>query len=366
MTRVLILDAAYDETMDRAVAKVLAEFPMDWQGKNVLVKPNILAPHPPEAGVTTHPGMVSAVVRQLMEKGARVTVGDNPGMGGYGRAEKTARTCGLMDASLGCYVNIGKNPVRHNLVSKFTDHVTISGEVLEADIVVNLPKLKTHGLTYITGAIKNTFGYVVGGEKMRMHSSAVTARKFAALLLDIYRIRPPDLSIMDAVVAMEGNGPSNGTLRTIGKVLASDNAVSLDAVAVALIGQKLKAIPLVDMAGKQGLGETDLSRLELNAPVEAVRDFKLPSTFVPGITGILLNRILSRRISCAPEILHEKCKACGVCIQHCPVQAMRMCGDFPEPDLDLCIRCYCCQEMCPQDAIVLSGRVIRFLRRAMH
>jgi uncharacterized protein (DUF362 family)/NAD-dependent dihydropyrimidine dehydrogenase PreA subunit len=364
-SKVMILDADYDDSMDEAVAEIMQEFPYAWRGKKVLVKPNMLAPHTPEEGVTTHPLLVKSVVRRLKDQGAEVMVGDNPGVGGYGMSEKVARKCGILDAAGDCFINLGRYPVKHPIPSKYCDSVLIARDVLDADFVVNLPKLKTHGLTYITAAIKNTFGYVVGGDKIRVHSCATTPRQFAGLLVDIYRIRPPELNIMDAVIAMEGNGPSNGKLRRLGKVLAGANGVCVDAVAVDLVGQNAAAMPFLQIAGRLGLGETDVSKIPVYGTYEPVADFKLPSTFVPGVAGAVLSRFLSRWVNCVPEVVEDLCQRCGICVDHCPVGAMQMNDDFPEADRDQCIHCYCCQEMCPEGAIKLSGRLINLYRGSM-
>ncbi|MEW5736782.1 MAG: DUF362 domain-containing protein [Thermodesulfobacteriota bacterium] len=364
--RVLVREADYDESIRAAIEEAFQAFPLDLAGKKVLVKPNILAPHRPDAAVTTHPTLVRETVAFLVQKGAQVMVGDNPGVGGYGRSESSARTCGLFDAAEGCFVNLARRPVQHPVPSRFFSRVTVSREVLEADLVVSLPKLKTHGLTVLTGGVKNTFGYVVGGEKMRVHAAATTPARFAEALVDIYSIRPPDLTIMDAVVAMEGNGPSNGKPRRLGKILASDNAVCLDAVACALTGIKPGNVPTLAIAHKRGLGEIAHERIPVDGAFTPASGFATPSTFVPGIAGMLLNRFLSRRIACMPEVDRESCKACGLCAEHCPVSAMEFApGAPPKPDEKKCIRCYCCQEMCPSDAIRLSGRVIGLARRAI-
>jgi uncharacterized protein (DUF362 family)/NAD-dependent dihydropyrimidine dehydrogenase PreA subunit len=362
--RVMILDAAYDASMERVVAEALGEFSLDWKGKRALVKPNILAPYAPEAGVTTHPTLVRAVVRQLRERGAEVLVGDSPGLSGYGDSDYAARKSGIIEAAEGGYVNLGRKAVKCEIASPYFKDAMIAGDVIEADYIVNLPKFKTHGLTILTGALKNTFGYVLGGNKMKIHSAAGSPRNFAEALLDIYQIKPPQLNIMDAVVAMEGNGPSKGALRSIGKVLASDNAVALDAVMAHLIGQPAKTVPLVDIAGRRGLGENDVSKIKIIGQCPPIKDFKLPSTFVPGLVGVFLNRFLSKWVNCVPEVMPDLCQGCGVCVDHCPVQAMAMKGDCPQADLDKCINCYCCQEMCPEGAIKLTGRMMRWLRGA--
>ena len=366
--KVMIFDADYDNAaMSAAVAAAFAAFPRELAGKQVLVKPNILGGHPPEKAVTTHPALVAAVVDHLKKSGAEVLVGDNPGVHGYGRSEQAARITGIMDAAGDCFMSLGQNPVRHPLSSRDLDHVMIAGEVLRADLVVNLPKLKTHGLTFYTGAVKNTFGYVVGGDKMRVHALAVTPKRFAEALVDIYAIRPPELNIMDAVEAMEGNGPSNGRVRRVGKLLASDNAVCLDATALRLVGKKPEIIPHLKIAAAKGLGTIDAETIHVNTEIVPLDDFAMPATYVPGMMGIVLNRFLSHWINCIPEVDASVCRRCGLCVEHCPTGAMTMQPkEYPRADKDKCISCYCCQEMCPEDAIVLRGRVIQWLRRSMY
>ena len=363
-TRVSIFNTSYDESMSMVVEKILDEFPFEWKGKNVLVKPNIISANLPDKAVTTHPALVRPVVSKLIQKGARVTVGDNPGISGYGQSEKVARISGIKDAAQGCFIHLGRNPVKYAVSSRYTDHIMIAKDVLDADIIVNLPKLKTHVLTCFTGAVKNTFGYVVGGSKVRAHSKTTTPHRFAEMLVDIFQVRPPELNIMDAVEAMEGNGPSHGTVRRLGKVLASNNAVSLDAVALHLIGRKVKDIPHIEIAGNRGLGTVDLSEISLAGKLTPVTGFKMPSTFTTGIVDILFNLFLSRWINCVPETIETNCKKCGVCVSHCPVQAMKMADDFPVADKNKCINCYCCHELCPEDAIRLRGRLISFIKRS--
>lgn len=363
-SKVMICNGSYDDSsIKKAVSGIFKEFPREWKNKKVLVKPNILAPRAVEKGITTHPAVVEAVVKQLLDSGADVIVGDNPGVKGYGKVEEAAKTSGIYDASCGCFQNIALRPVAHKVDSNYFETVSVSAEIFEADVVVNLPKMKTHGLTYITGAVKNTFGYVTGGNKMRIHSLAPSPKKFAEAMLDIYEIRPPELNIMDAITAMEGNGPANGSLCHPGKILASDNAVSLDAVFLHMIRQNINAVPMVEIAGKKGLGETDMAKLEIIGELSRLDDFKMPSTFVPGLMRLFVNRFLSRKLSCLPEIEKKSCKVCGICVTHCPVEAMKIVDGFPLVNKKECIKCYCCQEMCPDNAINLEGKILNFISR---
>ncbi|MGM0760183.1 MAG: DUF362 domain-containing protein [Thermodesulfobacteriota bacterium] len=361
--RVLIQDAGYDACLPQVMDRILEAFPRDWAGKSVLVKPNILAPHSPDKAVTTHPAVVQALVQALLDRGARVMVGDNPGISAYGRSGRSAAASGIEQAAQGCYVPLGHNPVSCPLASKYVDHVTVSRQILEADVLVNVPKLKTHTLTVLTAGIKNTFGYIVGGDKLRIHSACPRPHQFAQALVDIYSLRPPDLTILDAVMGMQGNGPANGSPVALGKIMASDNTVSLDAAAVCFLGQKPKSVPHIQEAGKRGLGEIDPARMQIQGQLRPVAHFCFPQTFLPGLAGLVLNRCLSRWINCLPEVVSSRCVQCGLCVSHCPVGAMHMTENGPAVQSEKCIHCYCCQELCPEDAILLKGRLLRFLGR---
>lgn len=359
---VLIRQGQYDQSLDRLVEEIFTLFPGPRNTSKVLVKPNMLGPHPPEKGVTTHPALVGAVIRVLRDQGARVMVGDNPGMSGYGRSRKAARECGLLECAGQHYENLSLSPVRIKTDSAHFQEISISRQVLEADEVINLPKLKTHCLTVLTGAVKNTFGYVVGADKMRIHAACPTPARFAEGLVDIYCIRPPELNIMDGILAMEGNGPSNGKPVFLGRVLASTNGVTLDAAAVHMLGQRPGAVPHLDVAGRRGLGETDPARIKILGEQSPVRGFGFPRTFVPGLVGIVLNRYLSRWTVTLPEIVAERCTGCGICVSHCPVEAMVLTPGGPGLDRGKCISCYCCQEMCPENAVRLSGRFLNLVQ----
>ena len=358
MSKVLILDCRDYGDVEDKIARIFEEFPGQWSGKKVLLKPNMLSNRPPERGVTTHPDIIRAATKWLLEAGAQVTVGDNPGSNGRGINERCAKGTGIADAALGCYKNISQEAVTVELKSRFTRQATVSKAVMDADILVSLPKFKTHGLTQITGAIKNAFGILVGGEKQRMHAVAGNYRNFAEVLVDIYQIRQPDLVIMDAIVGMEGNGPSSGDLRHIGKIIASDDGVAVDAVMATMMGKKPERIYLLKLAGLRGIGETDVSKLEIIGELDVIRDFRMPSTFICQIAGgILNNRVYRSLTSHKPFILTDKCKSCRVCLESCPAGAISIPGKFPLIDRKTCIWCYCCQELCPNDAIELRRRV---------
>ena len=356
---VLVVDAHYSQ-MEKVVENIFQAFPLSFGGKKVVIKPNILGPNPPEKGITTHPSLVNALVIALKKRGASCVVGDNPGMSGYAANERCARIAGIFDAADGCFVNFAKDTVQVEVKSRLVKKLVVSKPVLDADIVINVPKFKTHLQTQITGAVKNMFGILVGAEKARVHLAAPKPEDFSEALVDIYQIRLPDLTIMDAVVGMEGNGPSSKDLRPIGKVLASENGVSLDALMAAMMGLTPQSIDYLRTASQRGLGEVDTAKIDIQGEWSPLTKFKMPLTFVSrGLLGTIVNKLIYRplmkpRLRVNPSL----CTQCEVCVQHCPAQALTM-KEIPYLDKKKCIACYCCYELCSSQAIELTGLMRR-------
>jgi uncharacterized protein (DUF362 family)/Pyruvate/2-oxoacid:ferredoxin oxidoreductase delta subunit len=356
---VLVFEADYSR-VEGVVEEILEAFPFSWKGKRVLVKPNILGPYGPEKAVTTHPSLVRSLVKSLKKRGAICLVGDNPGLNGYAANERCARTSGILDAAEGCYVNLARDTVQVPLRSRFIDKLVISRAVLDADLIINVPKFKTHIQTRITGAVKNMFGILVGAEKARVHLSVPRPRNFAEALVDIYQIRVPDLTIMDAVVGMEGNGPSGKDLRPVGKVLSSKNGVSVDGLMAAMMGLAAREVDYLDIGFQRGLGEIDPLRMEIRGDWSPLKRYKTPLTFVSrGWLGTWVNKLIYRPfVKPRFTVRRDLCTACGVCVQHCPAQALSL-GEFPCLDEKKCISCYCCYELCSNQAIELTGLMRR-------
>jgi len=338
------------------VDEVLDELAPSLTGKKVLVKPNCLMASPPEAGVTTHPSLVRALVNSLRRRGASVLVGDNPGARGYGAGGECFRISGLLDAAGESYVDLGRETVRVPLKSSFAARAIISRAVLEADYVVTVPKLKTHCLTLLTGAVKNMYGMLAGGEKVKFHSVAHGGRAFSEALVDIYTLRPPDLAVMDAVVAMEGDGPSHGTLRDVGLILASDSPVALDGAAALLIGSSPDRIDHLSIASERGFGPVSGPEVAVDGIIERVPGFRLPSTFRMGLASFLANRIVFRYLHRSRlRIDGEECTGCGECREACPSGAVAECGDIYAIVPSDCHQCFCCYELCPTGAVKVRG-----------
>jgi uncharacterized protein (DUF362 family)/Pyruvate/2-oxoacid:ferredoxin oxidoreductase delta subunit len=356
---VLILDSDYRRT-DEAVEQILETFPLRWKGKRVLIKPNMLGPYPPEKGITTHPALIRSLVRSLKRRDAVCWVGDNPGLSGYAANERCARVTGLYEAADGGFVYLGREAVSAEAKTPWPEKVVVSRALFDADLIVNVPKFKTHMQTKVTGAVKNLFGLLVGAEKARIHLTVPHPDDFAKALVGIYRIRVPDLTVMDAVVGMEGNGPSGKDLRRIGKILAAPNGVCVDGVMAAMMGVAPLKIATLRAAREAGLGEIDPEKMRVEGGWAPLKKFKMPWTFASeGRIGKALNRLIYRPLL-KPRLRIRKdlCTRCEVCIRHCPARAMTL-DVFPRLDAKKCIACYCCYELCSSQAIELTGLMRR-------
>jgi uncharacterized protein (DUF362 family)/Pyruvate/2-oxoacid:ferredoxin oxidoreductase delta subunit len=340
----------------KAVERAFELFPLDLSGKKVLIKPNVLRASEPKEGITTHPAVLRAVVERVeSQRPVSIIVGDNPGLFNYGENEASFQKTGLMEGAKGYYQNIGLDSQPIDFNPDFMARVGLSRAVLEADIIISLPKFKTHGLTVLTGAIKNSYGFLPGAQKAKLHKAAGSPRRFHELIVEVFRLRVPDLFILDAVVGMEGNGPACPDLRDIGLILASDNAVALDAVMASMMGLEPGLLRFLQKAKEKGLGDYDLAGIEIIGQMNPLPDFKLPPL---GGEAILSNAhiqaMFHKRTLLQPQVDPDLCTSCGTCIDHCAVSALSLGqDDLPQVDADTCITCFCCQEMCPEKAISL-------------
>ena len=360
---VLVLDAEYAR-MEEVVEKILQAFPLPWKGKRVVIKPNILGPAPPAKAITTHPALIRALVQSLKKRDAFCLVGDNPGLQGYAANERCAKISGILDAADGAFVNFARETVQIGVKSRFIERLVVSRAILDADIVINVPKFKTHIQTRVTGAIKNMFGILVGAEKARVHLLAAKPENFSEALVDIYQIRLPDLTIMDAVVGMEGNGPSSSDLRSIGKILAANNGVSVDGLMAAMMGVSPEKVDTLRVAFQRGLGEVDPAKMEVQGNWVRLKKYKMPLTFVSeGWFGAAVNKLIYHPlVKPRLHVRRERCTQCGVCVQHCPAQALTL-EEVPRLDAQKCISCYCCYELCSNQAVELTGLMRRVTKK---
>ncbi len=358
-TRVAIAETNY-ETMDTAVQTLMdllgrSAWLKKLKSKKVFLKPNLLGIFPLENGATTNPALVSAMVKLLQKVGAKVTVGDNCGVGGYGLNLRVAHHTGVFDAAMGTYKNVAQTTKLVKLNSRYLDSLAVSKDMLDADVLINLPKMKTHSLTIVTGAVKNMFGLISGAGKGKSHAAAPAAEEFGRILAEIFSIRPPDLTVMDAVMAMEGNGPSAGKPKFVGRVLASENAVALDAVMCRIMGIRPELVHHVREASSLGHGPIDDESIDVIGAMPGNLQFRLPVTVSRFRLSRLVNRGFFANLVRSKLVLDiGKCKKCGICHKECPTGAMEM-DDYPWIDQEKCIRCLCCQELCPDAAWKVKG-----------
>lgn len=350
MRKVLITKATYDDCCG-AVDKAFEVFPIDIRGKNVLVKPNCLRAATPEKAITTHPAVVRAIVDKLEELGAgSITVGDNPGASSYGANEVSFTDTGLLEAAKGYYKNIGAEAVELPFNPRFADKAMVSKAVMDADIVISVPKFKTHGLTYVSAGVKNSFGILPGAQKANLHLQAGNPLRFNEMIVDVFGLRVPDLFIVDGILGMEGNGPASTDLRVINRILAADNAIALDATIARMMGFDLNNIAYLTFARDRGLGDFHEDSIEIIGELERIPDFKPPHPPQPSQQGS--GGGFGSRLKVRPKAEEDKCDLCGNCVATCPAEALYM-QDLPQVEAEKCIVCYCCQELCPQQAIQL-------------
>jgi uncharacterized protein (DUF362 family)/NAD-dependent dihydropyrimidine dehydrogenase PreA subunit len=342
-------------------------------GDRVLLKINLLTGDVPEKAVTTHPAIVRAMIHQVTAAGGIPQVGDCSGYEGASNPKRyfaACRSSGIMQVCEEEKVELlhlsAESVDAKNASGRVFKSFILSKQVLHADVLISLPKLKTHGLTLFTGGVKNNFGCITGLNKAKIHLRAQDPETFSQMLVDLLGIVRPDLTVMDAVVGMEGNGPSNGSPKKVNAILASKDPVALDAVACKMVGIEPFMVPSTRLAHEQGIGIGDISHIDvLGEDLKDMRieNFKLPSGTASFFHARGLMHFLRSMLLAKPSLVRENCKKCWICIEHCPSGALSKKGDYPSFNHKKCIRCYCCQELCPSNAIELKtpflGRFVK-------
>jgi len=335
-------------------------------GDSVLLKANMLCARVPEKRVTTDPSVVRAVAGLVLDAGGLPFVGDSPGIGSFTRvAEKSGIADVARKAGIECRELV--HPVSAKLPerSRFK-RLEIASEALDADVIINLPKLKTHCQMLLTLGVKNMYGVIPGKQKVEWHHMAGVDREtFASLLLDIYSVAKPALTILDGVWGMEGRGPSNGTPRKLNLIAGSEDAVALDMTICRILGGHANMFPLYRAASGRGIGETDVLKLSfpgVSPGAFTVDDFKFPELDTLHMFPASWDWFTRRFLVSKPVHRAETCSGCGRCEEICPEHAITRNNNTVHFDYDKCIRCYCCQEICPEDAIDFKkGVVVRLL-----
>jgi len=334
--------------VDKAIVKVLELAGISLpKNKKVLIKPNIVVCNAknPKA-VLTNPSIIEAICKILKKNNCKIYIGESSFM----NTDIAFKKSGIEKVSK----KYGKLIIfeQDKLIkikdkkAKVLKNFHLSKTLNDIDLIINIPKLKTHQLTKFTGAIKNLYGCIPGGMKQKLHKRAGNEKKFSKLLVDIYQNLRPEINIMDGVIGMEGKGPTSGKSKKAGYILASKNSISLDVVSSKLIGYNPKKILFLREAVKRKLGSFKFNLIGIK---------KLPNLhFEKPIVTKAYQKGLLKKFKQRPIVVDKtKCIKCGLCARKCPAKAIKL-NPYPEIDKKKCIRCFCCMEICPQDALSLK------------
>ncbi|BFJ86211.1 DUF362 domain-containing protein [Ruthenibacterium sp. TH_2024_36131] len=358
----------YDEKVDRAVEELFAASPRTGAlgpQTRALIKPNLLAKHPPDHGVTTHPAVVAACIRALQRRGVEhIVVADSPGglynpgmMRSIYQVSGLAQVCRELGVQAYDECAWAQREAQGKLVRRFE----LLNPVLEADFIVNVPKLKTHVMTGMSCAVKNLFGTVPGLQKAEFHMRFPEKERFGDMLVDLCETVKPSLTVVDGVLAMEGDGPAGGVPRQLGLILGGEDPYAIDLTVCGMMGLDPMAVPYLKAASARGLCPQRADAAWRTGDAEAaapIPEFRLPKSY----TNINFSNRAPRAIRWAvpgvekwiaprPKIDVSRCIGCGKCAEICPGHTIRVEKGKAHIDPKGCIRCFCCHEMCPVKAI---------------
>ncbi len=344
-------------------------------GQRVLLKPNLLSPTPPERAVTTDPAVVEAVVRAVQQAGGRPLIAESASSAfpytpeGLRHLYRITGMAGVAERT-GVELNMDVEIVAMTCPDICNKRrLEVIRPLAEADVVISLPRLKTHALTLFSGAIKNCFGVIPGARKMFYHSLLGYLDDFCDMLLDVTMLANPALVVMDGIVAMDGEGPSAGDPFPLGLLLVSDNSIAMDVAATQVVSIPPLDVPVLRRAAERGFWSGRLSDVEVLAP--ALSELRVTNFRLPQGRPILLERMvpqwmqnaahwLSARFTMQrPVPIAGRCTACATCVRTCPAHAIEVRRKRARVDDSRCIRCYCCHEVCPERAIELKTPLVR-------
>jgi uncharacterized protein (DUF362 family)/ferredoxin len=339
-------------------------------GEQVCLKPNLLSDSKPNQAIVTHPVIVEAVMKMVIDAGGNPIIADSPGAGipyTANALKRVYKTAGYDKISLNCndILNLDTTwSLVPNPQAKLVKKLEVISPVLNCTKIINLPKFKTHTFTIFSGAVKNMFGIVPGFIKPGYHARLHDVTNFSEMLLDVITLIKPTINIMDAVIGIEGDGPGAlGKVRKIGLIIASTDAILLDVVAGKIAGLNSETIPFLTVAKKRGLLRDNIEEINLyggNLEEFKIADFQLPQTYDPKGFGVrpfiqkLIAPLMKKTFSYKPIIQNSKCTGCETCIRGCPMNAIKIVNIKAVIKESLCIRCYCCIESCPEAAIILK------------
>ena len=312
--------------------------------QKVLVKPNLLSAKDPSRAITTHPSIVQVTVEEIKKLKAIPVVGDSPGGADRGvkrvwdntkmseAAKNTKTELVKFEGGGVCKAQTSKGKIYY-----------ISKHAVKADAIISLAKMKTHVLTLFTGAIKNMFGLIPGFRKGEYHKQLPRPKDFSQMLVDVFSLAQPKLNIVDAVVCMDGDGPSSGNPKYLGLILASRDAVALDKVCAGIFGFKENEIDTTNIAEERGLGTADFSKIEIVG--EKLSDivfpkFDLPSNRFLKIIPKFMVKLLEPYVWVRPNIKEELCTNCNICVENCPMKVIQKDPRRPTFNYKNCINCF--------------------------
>jgi len=365
MTPVLFKKASYDyETLRPLIFDMIEQIGSLNIRNNmrILIKPNLLLPAKPEKAILTHPLLVKAVTEYVLECGGRPVISDSPAMGSF---EKILKEGGYAEAFKDVDVEFKRFEISEKVdIGAPFGKIEIAKGAVEADIVINLAKLKTHAQMLLTLGVKNLFGCIVGLRKPEWHlRSGIDREMFATLLVKIYAAVNPSITIIDGVLAMEGQGPGkSGLSRDVGVIVGSRSAFALDRAICQMIGIDPDNLPTNKAARQLGFFTCDV---QVKGDFIVIQNYKLPDMGKVMFGPKPVQRIIRKHMLQRPVVDPNLCELCSECWRYCPAKAIVPGKKRVVFDYDKCIRCYCCLEVCPHGALhakeTLPGKVIRRL-----
>ena len=334
------------------------------KGMHVVIKANLVSAMKPDEAATTHPMLISALCEMLIKRGAEVVVGDSPG-GLYNSAfvGRVYNATGMRDVEkVGAKLNSDFSEVRAEFPKgRVLRDFVYTGYLKDADVIINFCKLKSHGMMGMSCAAKNMFGAIPGVIKPEYHFRFPKYEDFADMIVDLDEYFHPVISIADAVVGMEGNGPTAGTPRKMGFLLASRSPHTLDMVAADLIGFTREELPILDAAYRRGLVPNSIEEVKIIGSTQGLhvdefeRVVERRSLEFSGdgknIFKKLFSKIAASLLRTRPVLKPDACVGCGICAGVCPAKAISIKKKKARIDRKSCIRCFCCQEFCPKSAL---------------
>ncbi len=344
---------------------------LDWvePGMKIAIKANLVSAMKPEKAATTHPQLLAELTKMLVAKGASVVIGDSPG-GVYNAAylNKVYSATGMhLAEEAGATLNRNFGQLEADFPEAYVaKHFTYTAYLAQADAIISFSKLKSHGMMSLSAATKNLFGAIPGTMKPEYHFRYPEPMDFAGMLLDLNAYFKPRLYLVDAVVAMEGNGPTAGTPRPMGALLAGTNCHALDLLCCKLIGLDPMQVPTLQAAVNYGLLDADKIDLAGEAEPFILPDFQRIEghkslqfeAAMPGALGKAFSKIAGTALRTRPKLKKEECIGCGLCANICPAKAITIVDKKARINKDKCIRCFCCQEFCPKGAMKVHRTLI--------